>query len=548
MILPALFFYLFAGVCVASAFMVIAAKNPVHSVLFLILAFVNAAGLFVLMGAEFLAMILIVVYVGAVAVLFLFVVMMLDVDFAELRQGFLQYLPVGALVGVVFLVELLLVVGAWAIGPGMPQAISAPIPADDHQHRGARPRALHALRLLLPGRRPGAAGRHDRRHRADACATSRASSARTSPIRSRARKDTAIEVRPGPVGAGHLTMTIGLGHYLTVAAILFTLGIFGIFLNRKNVIIILMSIELILLAVNINFVAFSTHLGDIVGPGVRAARADGRGRRGRDRPCHPRRLFPQPRLDRGRRHQPDEGLRCIRRSSFCRCSAPSSAASFRWPARARDSRRRARRTTIIMRRRMARPRHRPCSGRARRHPPCDARGSRAGRACGRRLPRGRDHHHVAPDDRLRAVLDRVLAGRLRPRGPAHRRCSPGSSRRDLKVDWALRIDTLTAVMLVVVTTVSALVHLYSIGYMARGPVPAAVLRLPVAVHLRHAGAGDGRQPRAAVLRLGGRRPRELSADRLLVSQARGQRRRDQGLRRQPRRRFRLRARHLRASS
>ena len=95
MILPALFFYLFAGVCVASAFMVIAARNPVHSVLFLILAFVNAAGLFVLMGAEFLAMILIVVYVGAVAVLFLFVVMMLDVDFAELRQGFLQYLPIG---------------------------------------------------------------------------------------------------------------------------------------------------------------------------------------------------------------------------------------------------------------------------------------------------------------------------------------------------------------------------------------------------------------------------------------------------------------------
>ena len=130
MILAALFFYLFAGVCVASAFMVIAAKNPVHSVLFLILAFVNAAGLFLLLQAEFLAMILIVVYVGAVLVLFLFVVMMLDVDFAELRQGFLQYLPVGVLVGVVFLAELLLVVGAWVIGPGMPQAISSPIPGN----------------------------------------------------------------------------------------------------------------------------------------------------------------------------------------------------------------------------------------------------------------------------------------------------------------------------------------------------------------------------------------------------------------------------------
>jgi len=127
MILASLFFYLFAGVCVASAFMVIASRNPVHSVLYLILAFVNAAGLFVLMGAEFLAMILVVVYVGAVAVLFLFVVMMLDVDFAELRQGFLAYLPFGALVGVVFLAELLLLIGAWVIGPGVPRAIATPI-------------------------------------------------------------------------------------------------------------------------------------------------------------------------------------------------------------------------------------------------------------------------------------------------------------------------------------------------------------------------------------------------------------------------------------
>jgi NADH-quinone oxidoreductase subunit J len=130
MILPAIFFYLFAGVCVASAFMVIAAKNPVHSVLFLILAFVNASGLFVLMGAEFLAMILIVVYVGAVAVLFLFVVMMLDVDFTELRQGVLQYLPIGIVVGLIFFFELVAVVGAWVIAPGMPQAISAAIPTN----------------------------------------------------------------------------------------------------------------------------------------------------------------------------------------------------------------------------------------------------------------------------------------------------------------------------------------------------------------------------------------------------------------------------------
>jgi NADH-quinone oxidoreductase subunit J len=128
MMVAALFFYLFAGILVASAFMVIASKNPVHSVLYLILAFVNAAGLFVMMGAEFLAMILVVVYVGAVAVLFLFVVMMLDVDFAELKKGVLQYLPVGLLLGGIFLAELLLVVGSWVIGPGVPKAITAPIP------------------------------------------------------------------------------------------------------------------------------------------------------------------------------------------------------------------------------------------------------------------------------------------------------------------------------------------------------------------------------------------------------------------------------------
>src|ERR1700748_289454 len=109
------FFYLFSAAMVVSAFMVISARNPVHSVLFLILAFVNASGLFVLLGAEFLAMLLIVVYVGAVAVLFLFVVMMLDVDFAELKQGFLQNLPIGALIGVAVFAELASVVTAWQI-------------------------------------------------------------------------------------------------------------------------------------------------------------------------------------------------------------------------------------------------------------------------------------------------------------------------------------------------------------------------------------------------------------------------------------------------
>ena len=128
MILPALFFYLFAGVCVASAVMVIVSRNPVHSVLFLILAFVNASGLFVLMGAEFLGMVLIFVYVGAVATLFLFVIMMLDVDFTELREGFLEYLPIGLVIGGVFLAELLLVGGGWVINASVAKSITAAIP------------------------------------------------------------------------------------------------------------------------------------------------------------------------------------------------------------------------------------------------------------------------------------------------------------------------------------------------------------------------------------------------------------------------------------
>jgi len=128
MTVAALFFYLFSAVLIAAALMVIAARNPVHSVLFLILAFFNAAGLFILLGAEFLAMILVVVYVGAVAVLFLFVIMMLDVDFTELERGFWQYLPVGGTVVLVVLIEVALSVGAWSVGPISIANVTTPIP------------------------------------------------------------------------------------------------------------------------------------------------------------------------------------------------------------------------------------------------------------------------------------------------------------------------------------------------------------------------------------------------------------------------------------
>ncbi len=131
MVIQALAFYLFAAVTVAAATMVVVSRNPVHSVLYLILAFFNAAALFLLMGAEFLAMILVVVYVGAVAVLFLFVVMMLDINVSAMREGFLRYLPIGGLIGLILFVELVLILGAWVIAPEAGAALVAKTPAPD---------------------------------------------------------------------------------------------------------------------------------------------------------------------------------------------------------------------------------------------------------------------------------------------------------------------------------------------------------------------------------------------------------------------------------
>ncbi len=124
--LPSIAFYIFAAVTLISAFMVITAKSPVHSVLFLILAFFNAAGLFVLVGAEFVAMILVIVYVGAVAVLFMFVVMMLDMGFESLRKGAMQFVPVGLVIGAVLLIELAIVYSAWQFSPMAPSNIASP--------------------------------------------------------------------------------------------------------------------------------------------------------------------------------------------------------------------------------------------------------------------------------------------------------------------------------------------------------------------------------------------------------------------------------------
>ncbi len=121
-------FYLFALSAVAAGLFVVISRNPVHSVLWLILAFLSAAGLFILVGAEFVALLLVIVYVGAVAVLFLFVVMMLDVDFAELRAGMTRYLPVGLMIGVVILMQLAFAFGVWDYSEGIETRLAAATP------------------------------------------------------------------------------------------------------------------------------------------------------------------------------------------------------------------------------------------------------------------------------------------------------------------------------------------------------------------------------------------------------------------------------------
>ena len=198
--MAAAFFYLFSVLAVASAAAVVLAKNPVHAVLFLILTFFNAAGLFVLLGAEFLAMLLVVVYVGAVAVLFLFVVMMLDVDFAELRAGFIKNAPVGALVGGIVLAELVALFAVHGLVNRARKNRRCGDASRLDEHRGAGPAHLHEVRLFLPGGRHDPAGGHDRRDRADAQASRR----REAPVDRRAgcarAPKTALEVIKVPSG------------------------------------------------------------------------------------------------------------------------------------------------------------------------------------------------------------------------------------------------------------------------------------------------------------------------------------------------------------
>ena len=254
-------FYLFAALTIASAVAVIFARNPVHSVLWLILSFFNAAGLMLLAGAEFIALLLVIVYVGAVAVLFLFVVMMLNIDFAALRSGFTSNLPFGIIIALVLLAEIGIAVSAWKSGPGISGA--APPEIDPAQHRRLGRASLQPLPAAVRACRPDPAGGDDRGDRPHP------PEPRRRPRPGRRQADPPPPAGRGPQHQpgrrqGHRAV-IGLGHYLAVAAILFVLGVLGIFINRRNVILMLMAIELILLAVNINLVAFSAFLGDLTG-------------------------------------------------------------------------------------------------------------------------------------------------------------------------------------------------------------------------------------------------------------------------------------------
>ena len=251
-------FYAFAAVLLLSGVRVITARNPVHAALFLVLAFFTAAGIWLLLRAEFLAIALVVVYVGAVMVLFLFVVMMLDINLERVREGFWRNLPLALVVGGVMVLEMISVLANRIWGAGGPRRL----PAGLQQHQGARPGAVYAVRLRLRDRRGDPAGGDHRRHRAHPAP------AQGQPLAGSVGAGAGEARRPGAagfhaVGEGMNLAPLTLSHYLVLGAILFAISVVGIFLNRRNLIVLLMAIELMLLAVNLNFIAFSHFLGDL---------------------------------------------------------------------------------------------------------------------------------------------------------------------------------------------------------------------------------------------------------------------------------------------
>ena len=253
-------FWAFSAVLVGAALGVILSRNPVHSVLYLVLCFFNAAVLWLLIQAEFLAIVLVLVYVGAVMVLFLFVVMMLDINIEELREGFARNAPLGALIALIMVIELAYVLWVRRLGIELPGAVApAAEGASNTAEIGAvlyteyaYPFQLAAVVLLIAivaaitltmRRRPGV---------------------KVQDIAGQVAVKAADRVRLVRHAVGARAV-IGLAHYLLLAGVLFAIAVAGIFINRKNVILLLMCIELMLLAVNFNFVAFSRFLGILDG-------------------------------------------------------------------------------------------------------------------------------------------------------------------------------------------------------------------------------------------------------------------------------------------
>ena len=271
-------FYVFSAVLLLAAFRVITARSPVYAALFLVLAFFSAACVWILLRAEFLAIALVLVYVGAVMVLFLFVVMMLDVDIGSLRSGFWKHFPVAALVGVIISLEM-----AAVLLPGFrlvdaPTAGAAALKLGNTKLLGIEvytkylyPLQIAAVLLLvaiIAAISLTLRARKDSKHTdpSEQVKAKKADRVRIVSMKPEGvPRDAAQRCRQAGGGSAMTLGTVTLGHYLSLGAILFALSVIGIFLNRKNLIVLLMAIELMLLAVNLNFVAFSYYLGDMAG-------------------------------------------------------------------------------------------------------------------------------------------------------------------------------------------------------------------------------------------------------------------------------------------
>ena len=258
-------FFFLSAILIYAALRVITARNPVHAALHLMLAFFTSGGIWALLQAEFLAIAIILVYVGAVMVLFLFVIMMLDINIDRIRQGFWNYLPLGAMLGILMVMEMGLVLGSKYF---QVPAYSAMVPAGISNTKAIGCADVHRFRLSVRTGVHHPDGRHDRGDRPDLPRAEGVEIHQSQTSRSSSRRrivSAYCRCRQKKTDPGAPMLTLSLSHFLILGAILFAISVVGIFLNRKNLIVLLMAIELMLLAVNMNFVAFSHYLQDLSG-------------------------------------------------------------------------------------------------------------------------------------------------------------------------------------------------------------------------------------------------------------------------------------------